>query len=412
MMLAGCPDHLVETSGLRPERCINRVRPGFRQKFGATVKTAGRITLVRHRWQCSIATVVCAFFSCVRSSSTSVVVLVGCAPGCGPRVRCRAAIRPAHTSAGPARGSNVFSTVSSAPGAKGRQWAGPRVILSTRVVPVPGGGLGWPAIGAPTTVGSVGLMLPGRQTLWISDSGRVRRSLRIAGPQGMWGAVPRPKLPPTPAGADSDSVAAMPRSVDFSIESPASVEQIHSAFSEEDYWLARLAAFGGIGKLDSFITGTDGSVTVVVIQDARHERMPGLVAKFYPCAVASRAERDVESDRRRPGARGDQHRVARSAGIRVRHGFAGTGAERFAPEVHRDRGVQSPIGRRQDREPNRPPVGQTVLGSTALYREVDHGACLTPVVLRVTHPRRGRRGRPDMPKPASINRGKTALKWG
>jgi hypothetical protein len=60
----------------------------------------------------------------------------------------------------------------------------------------------------------------------------------------------------TPAEANSDSVAAVPRSFDFSIESPVSVEQIHSAFSEKDYWLARLAAFGGIGRLDSFVVDT------------------------------------------------------------------------------------------------------------------------------------------------------------
>jgi hypothetical protein len=52
----------------------------------------------------------------------------------------------------------------------------------------------------------------------------------------------------------------MPRSFDFSIESPSSVEQIHAAFSEKDYWLARLAAFGGIGRLDSLVKDTDGSV--------------------------------------------------------------------------------------------------------------------------------------------------------
>jgi hypothetical protein len=51
-------------------------------------------------------------------------------------------------------------------------------------------------------------------------------------------------------------VAAVPRSFDFSIESPVSVEQIHSAFSEKDYWLARLAAVGGIGGLDSFVVDT------------------------------------------------------------------------------------------------------------------------------------------------------------
>ena len=75
----------------------------------------------------------------------------------------------------------------------------------------------------------------------------------------------------------------MPRSFDFSIDSPASVEQIHSAFSEEDYWLARLNAFGGgISKLDSLAIDIDGTVNVVIIQDARHEGMPKLVAKFFP----------------------------------------------------------------------------------------------------------------------------------
>jgi hypothetical protein len=74
----------------------------------------------------------------------------------------------------------------------------------------------------------------------------------------------------------------MPRSFEFSVESSVSVEQIHSAFSEEDYWLARLATFGGIGRLDSLIIGTDGSVHVVIIQDLRHDWLPGLFAKLYP----------------------------------------------------------------------------------------------------------------------------------
>ena len=74
----------------------------------------------------------------------------------------------------------------------------------------------------------------------------------------------------------------MPRSFDFAVESPVSVERIHSAFSEEDYWLARLAAFGGIGRLDSLIVGTDGSVSVAIIGDVRHDGLPGLVAKLYP----------------------------------------------------------------------------------------------------------------------------------
>ena len=74
----------------------------------------------------------------------------------------------------------------------------------------------------------------------------------------------------------------MPRSFDFLVESSVSVEQIHSAFSEEDYWLARLAAFGGIGKLDSFNIGIDGSVHLVITQGLRHDWVPMPFAKLYP----------------------------------------------------------------------------------------------------------------------------------
>jgi hypothetical protein len=78
-----------------------------------------------------------------------------------------------------------------------------------------------------------------------------------------------------------DSLSAVPRSVDFSVESSATVEQLYSAFSAEDYWLARLATFGGFGRLDSLILA-DGSAAVVIIQDLHHEGLPGLVAKFFP----------------------------------------------------------------------------------------------------------------------------------
>jgi hypothetical protein len=74
----------------------------------------------------------------------------------------------------------------------------------------------------------------------------------------------------------------MPRSFEFSVESSVSVEQIHSAFSEENYWLARLAAFRGSGRLDSLSIGTDGSVRVVIIQDVLQDWLPGFLAKLYP----------------------------------------------------------------------------------------------------------------------------------
>lgn len=73
----------------------------------------------------------------------------------------------------------------------------------------------------------------------------------------------------------------MPRSVDFSVPSSATVELIRWAFSQEAYWLARLAEFGG-GKLDSLAIDANGSVTVVVIYEVGNDGLPGLVAKFHP----------------------------------------------------------------------------------------------------------------------------------
>jgi Protein of unknown function (DUF2505) len=73
----------------------------------------------------------------------------------------------------------------------------------------------------------------------------------------------------------------VPRSFDVSLESPASVEQFHSTFSDEEYWLARLAAFGGSTTLDSLIVDSDGAVTVTTTQNLRHDGLPGIVAKLY-----------------------------------------------------------------------------------------------------------------------------------
>jgi hypothetical protein len=73
----------------------------------------------------------------------------------------------------------------------------------------------------------------------------------------------------------------MPRSFDVSFESPASVEQVHSAFGDEDYWLARIAAFGGSKTLDSLVVDSDGTVTVTITEDLRRNALPGMLAKLY-----------------------------------------------------------------------------------------------------------------------------------
>lgn len=73
----------------------------------------------------------------------------------------------------------------------------------------------------------------------------------------------------------------MPRSFDVLFESPVSVEQVHMAFGDEDYWLARLAAFGGRRTLDSLIVDSDGTVSVVNSEDLRHGTLPGILATLY-----------------------------------------------------------------------------------------------------------------------------------
>ncbi|MGV9803540.1 DUF2505 family protein, partial [Mycobacterium sp. NPDC003449] len=74
----------------------------------------------------------------------------------------------------------------------------------------------------------------------------------------------------------------MSRSIDFHINSPSSVEQILLAFSDEDYWLARVSTFGGPGRLDTFTVGPDGSVAAVIVTDVRHSGQASPIARFLP----------------------------------------------------------------------------------------------------------------------------------
>ena len=59
----------------------------------------------------------------------------------------------------------------------------------------------------------------------------------------------------------------MPRSFDVSADSLATVEQVHSAFSDEDYWLARLATLNGSTALESLTVDDDQTVRVATAQD-------------------------------------------------------------------------------------------------------------------------------------------------
>jgi hypothetical protein len=75
----------------------------------------------------------------------------------------------------------------------------------------------------------------------------------------------------------------MPRSFEVSAESPASVDQVHSAFGDEAYWQARLAAFGpgpGAATLDSLIVDTAGTVVVATTFSLLRDRLPRLVQQL------------------------------------------------------------------------------------------------------------------------------------
>ena len=74
----------------------------------------------------------------------------------------------------------------------------------------------------------------------------------------------------------------MPRSFDMAAEYDGTVEQIHRAFGDEQYWLQRLAQSGADKvSLDSMTADADGGVDVVTTQTLRADRLPGVVAQFH-----------------------------------------------------------------------------------------------------------------------------------
>lgn len=74
----------------------------------------------------------------------------------------------------------------------------------------------------------------------------------------------------------------MPRSFDMAAEYEGSVEQVHRAFRDERYWLARLTDSGADGySLDSMVVDDDGAIDVVTTQTLRADRLPGLVTQFH-----------------------------------------------------------------------------------------------------------------------------------
>ncbi|KKC06591.1 hypothetical protein AWC17_05490 [Mycobacterium nebraskense] len=105
----------------------------------------------------------------------------------------------------------------------------------------------------------------------------------------------------------------MSRSFDILIESPATVEQIHTTFGREDYWLARLKASNAPTTLDSLVVDPDGTVTMRATQYVARQILPTLIAKAVPGEL-----KIVHSETWQPADDGEvrgQIRVVTSGGV-------------------------------------------------------------------------------------------------
>jgi hypothetical protein len=73
----------------------------------------------------------------------------------------------------------------------------------------------------------------------------------------------------------------MPRSFDMATEYGASVEQVLKAFSDEQYWLSRLADSGADEYTLDSLTVDGNGIDVVTTQRLRSDRLPAVVTQFH-----------------------------------------------------------------------------------------------------------------------------------
>jgi hypothetical protein len=74
----------------------------------------------------------------------------------------------------------------------------------------------------------------------------------------------------------------MPRSFDMATEYEGTVEQVHLAFRQERYWMARLTESGTDAySLDRLMLGEDGGINIVTTQKMHADRLPGVVQQFH-----------------------------------------------------------------------------------------------------------------------------------
>lgn len=101
----------------------------------------------------------------------------------------------------------------------------------------------------------------------------------------------------------------MPRSFDMSADYEGSVEEVHRAFYEADYWKARLAETPvDVATLESIRvggdSGDDGTIEVVTLQMVRSHNLPGLVTQLHRGDLSVRREetwaRSRKASRPRP----------------------------------------------------------------------------------------------------------------
>lgn len=83
----------------------------------------------------------------------------------------------------------------------------------------------------------------------------------------------------------------MPRSFDLSADYDGSVEEVHRAFTDADYWRARLAGSGvDLATLESLVVGVEDTVEVVTLQVIRSHKLPGMVTQLHNGDLCIRRE--------------------------------------------------------------------------------------------------------------------------
>ena len=83
----------------------------------------------------------------------------------------------------------------------------------------------------------------------------------------------------------------MPRSFDLSADYDGSVDDVHRAFTDANYWRARLAGSGvDVATLESLSVGDEDTVEVVTLQVIRSDKLPGMVTQLHSGDLRIRRE--------------------------------------------------------------------------------------------------------------------------